>query len=367
MQYIEIIKWILIIFLIIIIFLKEKYIKKLDARLKKMEDTKDTLYYVGEEISKAENKQGAYSLILDAAIKLIPRACKGSILMLEEDGFFHFKSLKGYSLDLLNMKLNPEEIFLYKMNNFRETAIIENPKKFDQEKLEKCKVQFLEELDVLNISCTLSSPIYIDGILKGLINVDSIEKNKIFTREDVNIMNYIKNELQLALKNFIITDKLRYKANYDELTGLYNRRYFKIRFSGELEMIKRYKNSCCLALIDLDDFKKINDTFGHNAGDKVLKFFSDILRENIRETDVYARMSGDEFIILFINCSEENARKKMEEFRENVNNESYDNIKIDFSYGLCMIDSQNNLTSDEIFGIADKAMYDNKKYKKNRL
>jgi diguanylate cyclase (GGDEF)-like protein len=355
-----------ITFMFIMVILQYYELKKINRRLILLEKVKNTLYQVAEKIIKINSEEEVYTLILDTAVELIPHALKGSILLLEEDSQFHFKSIKGYSEELKNLSFRKEEAYLYRINNFSETAIIKNPNRVDEDVLESEKVGRMNSAVALEISCTLSAPIYIDNKLIGMINVDSTSHGKFFTDEDVKLMNYIKNELQLALKNFFIQNKLKFMANFDELTGLYNRRYFKQFLLKELAKIKRYKTEVCLALVDLDDFKYINDNYGHNMGDKAPKTFAQALRENLRSSDIYARMSGDEFVILFINCSKQKAVERLEGIRKVLVERSLGSVDLSFSYGVCQIDPGLELTPDDIFGTADKEMYEDKGKKYNR-
>lgn len=352
--------------MVILVVLQFLELKKVSNRIKFIEKVRNALFIVAEKITKTTYAAEVYSLILDAAIELIPDATKGSVLILEEDDLFHFKSVKGYSEELKKMTLKKEEAFLYNINNFSGTAIVKNPNRFDEDVMNKENVVRLKSFEALDISCTLTSPIYIDEKLIGMINVDSTVSGKNFTDEDLALMNYIKNELQLALKNSFIQRKLKFMANFDELTGLYNRRHFKQFLTRECLKIKRYRTEGCLALIDLDDFKLINDNYGHNMGDKALRLFADILRENIRETDIYARMSGDEFVILFVNCDRANAVERMESIRRSLLGTKLGNITIGFSYGICKIDPDSDLSPDDIFGKADKEMYLDKNGKQSR-
>lgn len=331
------------------------------------DNVKNILFEVAEKIIKTTSENEVYSLILDTAIELVPGATKGSILLIEEDSLFHFKTVKGYSEELKKMTLKKEEAYLYSINNFSETAIIKNPNRFDEDVMNEANVQNLKSFEALDISCTLTSPIYMDEKLIGMINVDSTIAQKTFTNEDLNLMNYIKNELQLALKNSFIQSKLKYMANFDELTGLYNRRHFKQYLTSECLKIMRYKTEGCLSLIDLDNFKAINDNYGHNMGDRALKLFANVLRENIRRTDIYARMSGDEFVILFINCNRANAIERMESIRKEAMMTKIENMPLSFSYGICYIEADSNFNTDDIFGKADKEMYIDKNEKLNRL
>jgi diguanylate cyclase (GGDEF)-like protein len=354
----------IIIFIVVLQYIE---IKRLNKKLILMEKARNTLYVVAEKITKVNSEEEVFSLILDTAVELIPNASRGSILLLGEDDNFYFKILKGYSEELKRLSLRREETFLYKINDFRETAIVKNPNRFDEGIVIKEKVNKMKSFEALDISCTLSSPIYIDEKLIGMINVDIVENDKVFNDEDIALMNYIKNELQLALKNSFIQNKLKFMANFDELTGLFNRRYFKQFFSKELSRIKRYKTEGCLALVDLDDFKHINDTYGHNTGDRALKFFSDILRESIRKSDIYARISGDEFVILFVNCSKEKAIETLERIRMTLKERKFENLVLSFSFGVSRIDSNSSDTPDDIFGEADNEMYQDKRNKEIRM
>jgi diguanylate cyclase (GGDEF)-like protein len=354
------------VFIAVITILQYFEIKRVNNKLALLEKVRNTLFQVAEKIIKINSEEDAYSLILDTAIELIPNASRGSILLQEEDLQFHFRIVRGYSEELKKLSLKREEVYLYNINNFSEVAIIKNPNKFDENVINTGKIDRMKELEALDISCTMSSPIYIDDKLIGIINVDSTSRGSYFTSEDTALMNYIRNELQLALKNSFIQNKLKFMANFDELTGLYNRRHFKQFFSKELLRIKRYKTEGCLALIDLDDFKYINDTYGHNTGDKALKFFSDILRENIRKSDIYARMSGDEFVILFVNCSKQKAIERLECIRKTLMERKFENLILGFSYGISRIDPDFIGTPDHIFGEADKEMYLDKRTKEKR-
>lgn len=348
------------VLLFIICILQYFEIKRINNKMELTDKVKNTLCTVSEKILHTNSEKEIYDLILYTAVELMPSATKGSILLLGEDNIFRFNAVIGFSEKLKDITLKKEEAYLFKLNNFSGTAIIRNPNKFNEATLDKNKIKIMKNLEAMDIKCTLSSPIYFEEKLIGLINIDSTVSEKAFTSDDVLLMNYIKSELQLALKNSFIHSKLRYMANFDELTGLFNRRYFKQFFNKELLRIKRYKTEVCLALLDLDDFKHINDIYGHNMGDRVLRFFADILRENIRKSDVYARMSGDEFVILFIDCSKEKAIKRLESIRESLKSKKLDNIDLSFSYGVCKINPDEDFTPDDIFGAADKEMYKDK-------
>lgn len=104
-------------------------------------------------------------------------------------------------------------------------------------------------------------------------------------------------------------DRLEYQASHDELTGLYNRHHMLKEMERELNQAVRYEVPFSLVLIDLDYFKKVNDTYGHAAGDEVLKYVAQLLKKGARTTDVIGRWGGEEFLVLLPHSTAENALK----------------------------------------------------------
>ncbi|WP_350342680.1 diguanylate cyclase [Proteinivorax tanatarense] len=154
-------------------------------------------------------------------------------------------------------------------------------------------------------------------------------------------------------------------VNTDALTGAYTKRYFNM-FSKEL-------NAFSLAFIDLDDFKTINDTYGHLTGDKVLTKFCQLISENIRSEDKLFRFGGDEFVLAFPNTSKENAYKIIKKIKDVVSQnkiqcEEEENISIEvkFSCGISEKNGENHALED-VINDADKALYTVKNSSKNNI
>lgn len=123
-----------------------------------------------------------------------------------------------------------------------------------------------------------------------------------------------KNDKEITLSAQQIS-KLYYLATTDTKTQLYNYRYFSSELKHELAISERYGRPLSLIIIDIDDFKKINDTYGYLRGDEILQLVATIIKSNARETDVAARFGGEEFVILMPETKEEEAEKMAERLR----------------------------------------------------
>jgi diguanylate cyclase (GGDEF)-like protein len=159
---------------------------------------------------------------------------------------------------------------------------------------------------------------------------------------------------------------LEYQANHDFLTGLYNRTAFDRIFTTEIKRAKRYDTDLTLILFDIDNFKKINDTYGHDVGDEVLKDLADISQHIIREYDTIARWGGEEFIILLPETDMDGAFSVAQKIRVTLQEhkgENYPNITASFGVAqLINID-----TKDTLIKKADNALYDAKKNGRNQV
>ena len=163
--------------------------------------------------------------------------------------------------------------------------------------------------------------------------------------------------------------QLAYQAQHDALTALPNRRYFQQELERVIARVARSGATCALFYIDLDQFKYINDTLGHAAGDRLLIEFSALLKKHVREGDVLARFGGDEFTVLLYNVDEASALRAAENMRSLV--ESYRFLErgnvynVSCSIGVAMIDS-GVLTADDCMAHADVACHGAKRHGRNQ-
>ncbi len=167
-----------------------------------------------------------------------------------------------------------------------------------------------------------------------------------------------------------LEERLRELSEKDALTGAYNRRYFMQIFEQEFSIAKRYKNKLSVLLIDIDNFKEINDTYGHDGGDAVLKRFVIFCKEILRQADLFARYGGEEFIVMLPNTPSLGAAIIAERVRANIEEMSVtfekQTIKFTISIGISLV-LDADINSNAVLTRADSALYNAKKTGRNRI
>ncbi len=157
-------------------------------------------------------------------------------------------------------------------------------------------------------------------------------------------------------------DQLKYLATVDHLTGVLNRRTGLILIEQALKTAKRSNNKITLCYLDLDNFKRINDKRGHVEGDKVLRKVAEIIKNNLRESDIFCRLGGDEFIIAWNNIGLEQAETQWVKILNKFNkwNEEHYGPTLGISAGCVCPDLSEKINMDRLIDLADKAMYQDK-------
>lgn len=155
-------------------------------------------------------------------------------------------------------------------------------------------------------------------------------------------------------------DKVNFTSNMDFLTGIYNRRFIYTIFPAIKKIIDRNKQTLIVYIIDIDNFKAINDMYGHDIGDIALKKLSKLLQHNLRESDIVARWGGDEFVIITPNTDKDSAEKLISRIDEKVKGEFSDFPDHHFHVGISIgmaIYPDHGVDFDDLVNIADQNMY----------
>ena len=144
----------------------------------------------------------------------------------------------------------------------------------------------------------IAVPLIARGRLKGVLNVYRVGEDAAFTEEEFLLATRFGDAAALAIDNAHVRARLEHQASTDALTGLYNHRTFHDRLREELLRASAEHASVAVVMLDLDDFKKVNDVYGHGIGDQLLLHVADVLRSSVRATDVVCRVGGEEFAII---------------------------------------------------------------------
>jgi diguanylate cyclase (GGDEF)-like protein/putative nucleotidyltransferase with HDIG domain len=148
----------------------------------------------------------------------------------------------------------------------------------------------------------ISVPLVARGLVKGTLNMYRLGEDASFSDDEFELARRFADAAALALDNAEIRARLEYQAQTDSHTGLYNHRYFHERLRAELTRASRTRDSVAVLMLDIDDFKRVNDVYGHGTGDQVLRDVADLLRSALRGSDVVCRIGGEEFGVIMPSC-----------------------------------------------------------------
>ncbi|HKL11812.1 MAG TPA: sensor domain-containing diguanylate cyclase [Clostridia bacterium] len=326
----------------------------------------DRIIALTHELMDVQSTKNAFEKILEFAISSIDHAVAGSIMLANDDNKLSFAASKNYNHEaLIDIKMDLEETFLWQKTGgkIKGPVIVNNSHDFSRSIVNPDVFEVFEKTIGLCFESTISSPLFIDGKLYGMINVDSTRKNA-FDEGSLRLMNYFTIQAEFAIKNRNRIEHFYHLSRYDTLTNVYNRRYFRDIVEMDIQKSARYPITFLIALFDLDGLKRINDTYGHLAGDRCLSYFAGELKKLVRKQDILARFGGDEFIASFYVCDWKDLVVRIEEFREYFKEHPcrFDDVEIplSFSYGLAEF-PQDGETYTDLIKKADELMYVAKK------
>jgi diguanylate cyclase (GGDEF)-like protein len=207
----------------------------------------------------------------------------------------------------------------------------------------------------------------------GVICVTDRHDDQPFTAEDVSILRTMAAPAALALGRehaIVQAEGFALTAAIDPLSGAFNRRHFHMRLEEELQRSRRHSLALGFLMIDIDDFKAVNDSFGHLAGDTVIRDIAEILRRSVRVFDVCARFGGEEFAIIMPGSVVESAAMVAERIRERIdayrpNEAGLEQLHLTVSIGLAV--SSPGMSAHDLIDTADRALYLAKRAGKNRV
>ncbi|PCI70038.1 MAG: GGDEF domain-containing protein [Piscirickettsiaceae bacterium] len=291
----------------------------------------------------------------------------------------------------LGRRLNKKNEFIAELSGLIETIVQQLSDLSLDIKSENAK-EGLSSKDRWRITETMGKEV--TSIREGVLRAESLASLKDMLAERINSLNSNVNELMSIESSRVkeaeentkkISKKLHKvevkvsslkaslnkaheQAFTDQLTGVANRRAYDQRIKVEYERLKRSKGSLIIAIIDIDHFKRINDNYGHPAGDKVLKTVSQLINKQVRESDFFGRVGGEEFTVIFVESDIENALKRLNDFRERVQGCKFgikgQRVIITVSAGCAKFEADDD--PDSVYARADRALYQAKQTGRNK-
>ncbi len=216
-------------------------------------------------------------------------------------------------------------------------------------------------------------PLKAKNKVNGMIVADNLFTQKPISEDDLRLFMMLANQAGLAIENASLYEIVRHQSHTDSITNLWNHGFFQDQLSKEIETTRAQHHALTLIILDIDDFKKLNDTYGHHKGDVVLREIARILKDSSRENDYACRYGGEEFAIILTQTTKDQGTVIAERIREKVDghpfqlsgeaNEEKLHVTVSIGLGTFPGDAQ---TKEELIAKADKAMYIAKFSGKNR-
>ncbi|MEP7224900.1 MAG: GAF domain-containing protein [Actinomycetota bacterium] len=212
----------------------------------------------------------------------------------------------------------------------------------------------------------ITVPLVARGLLKGALNIYRVGEDASFDEDEFELARWFGDAAALALDNAQVRARLEHLAHTDSLTGLYNHRYFHERLRAELNRAGRAHDTVALLMIDIDDFKRVNDVCGHGEGDEVLQALADVLRNTVREADTVCRVGGEEFAVILPSCTSADALGLAERLKDALLTSADGVGGITLSVGVAF-GPEHAMNARELVACAEAAMMTAKAEGKDRV
>ncbi len=340
-----------------------------EERQKEKEDLDKTLqnlsllYSIGKAMNYITDLKNLLQYILSQAIE-VTSAEKGSLMLYDlETDQLKIRVLAGMGDTDYQDKVNNNEIECrsFKPGEGLAGRVYMTAKPIVVNNIKKDEIFIDSEASFVRSIACIPMIVYDDVI--GVINVTNKRHGKEFSDEDVEMLKAVADQAAVAINKAQLWDM----AVTDSLTGLYVRRYFMVKLQEELLRAERYNNILSVVMADLDRFKDINDTYGHEAGDRVLKTIGKFFQQNIRDVDVASRYGGEEFVLMIPEGTIDAAQCLSERLRKKLSELSFENLpSITISLGIASYPTDGK-TPEDLIRKADAAMYAAKRAGRNQV
>jgi diguanylate cyclase (GGDEF)-like protein len=213
----------------------------------------------------------------------------------------------------------------------------------------------------------MSIPLISFGQTLGVLTLHSSQPNA-FRESELQSLESVADICANSIQNAHYVERMKQLAYLDGLTGIFNRRFFELRIMEELERARRYGTGMAVIMADIDQFKRLNDEFGHLLGDEVLRQVSSLFHQQLRKIDVVCRYGGEEFAILLTQTNAQQAVAIAEKLRRLVESWQFPGVPrtVTISAGVAACPAHGE-TRDEMIRAADNGLYAAKQEGRNRV
>jgi diguanylate cyclase (GGDEF)-like protein len=321
------------------------------------------LYSIGRAMTYISDLKSLLKYILNQAIE-ITGAEKGSIMLYDiEKNLLSIRVLAGLKDKAYQRKVNSNEINCRSFRPGEGIAgrVFQSGRPMVVAKAREEELFIDPDASFVRSIACIPMMVYSDVI--GVINVTNKLADTGFTDEDVELLKAVADQAAVAINKAQLWEM----AVTDSLTGLFVRRYFMVKFQEEFHRAERYSKILSVVMADIDRFKKINDTYGHTTGDRVLKIIANFFQKNVRDVDIISRYGGEEFVILLPEADKEEAYTVSERLRKKLCELEIDDLpKLSISLGISSYPEDGG-DIEMLIKKADAAMYAAKQSGRNRV
>lgn len=336
---------------------------RLYEELQRKVEELSTLYEIGRELSSSLDLDDLLQKIVDSVVRLTgAQVC--SLMLLDEDKqTLSIRVAKGLSPQI-------QKRTRARVGEGIAGWVAQHGTPLLVEDIEKHPLFRRKNRSRYRTKSLLSVPLAIKGEVIGVLNVNNKRNDEVFTQRDLDLMTLLASHAAIAIENARLYEELEQLAVTDGLTQLYVRRHFMEELAKELRRARRYHRPLAVVMMDIDHFKRINDTYGHPVGDEVLRELGRRLRQSARQDDVLGRYGGEEFIAALVETNKERGLQAAERLRRSVEEQPFSTragtLAVTISLGLASF-PEDAEEMEDLIQKADQALYRAKEEGRNRV
>jgi diguanylate cyclase (GGDEF)-like protein len=333
-----------------------------EIKLNKIVKANELIIEIKDIVDHISDINSMYNYLLSKIHTVIPAAKRACVLNIDNDDLMYIAADYGFNqsyIETLSLPFKDSYAYTNLGGDYSKSVIIDDI----QERYSTIHSEINENQFGFVIRSNITTPLVINGYLYGILSVDADETH-VFDDVDLNLLDYLKLQIERAIMKFKHLKKVKRNSMIDPLTGVFNRRHLIDLLDQYIEDAVKLNIEFAFVIFDIDKLKKVNDSYGHVAGDQVIKQFTFIAEKEKRDIDAIARIGGDEFVGIFWDIDKETLIKKLSHWEEllSVHPIKYEghSIHSSFSYGIAYYPHDGN-SFESLLKVSDKKMYLQKK------